>query len=295
MSGTSQQQNDTIETIKQANEHGVAYWRGRDLMKLLGYREWRRFKDVLARAQATCRNIGERAEEHFVHITEVRALGSGAQREVEDYTLSRFGCYLVAMNGDPRKPEIASAQVYFAVQTRRAEQWDEMREQLQERVERRQQLADANKQLNALAQQHGVNSRSFGRLHDAGARGLYGGMGVREVKVYKGISASEDLADRMGPAELAANLFVRTQTTEKIRNEQILGQKHVIDAHYTVGDETRQLIDRIGGTPPEDLPPEPSIRLLLDQQVRHQRRLAAATSSDAPTLFDTIPDPTSKE
>ncbi|MGZ3668187.1 MAG: DNA damage-inducible protein D, partial [Ktedonobacterales bacterium] len=175
------------------------------------------------------------------------------------------------------------------------EQWDEMREALAERVERRQQLADANKQLNALAQQQGVNSRSFGRLHDAGARGLYGGMGVREVKQYKGIGASEDLADRMGPAELAANLFVRTQTTEKIRNEQIRGQESVIDAHYAVGDETRQLIDRIGGTPPEDLPPEPSIRPLLDQQARHQRRLSATTSSDASTLFDNVPDPTSKD
>ncbi len=294
MSGTSYQQNNIIEAIKQTNEHGVEYWRGRDLMKVLGYREWRRFKDALARAQAACRNIGEQAEEHFAPIMEVRTFGSGAQREVEDYALSRFGCYLVAMNGDPRKPEIASAQVYFAVQTRRAEQWDEMRDQLQERVERRQQLADANKQLNTLAQQHGVNSRSFGRLHDAGARGLYGGMGVREVKQYKGIGASEDLADRMGPAELAANLFVRTQTTEKIRNEQILGQERVIDAHYTVGDETRQLIDRIGGTPPEDLPPEPSIRPLLDQQARHQRRLAA-TSSDAPTLFDNVPNPTTSK
>ncbi len=287
---------EQFESIKQLSPYGAEYWSARELAPLLGYDSWRRFEDTIDRAKAACRNASQEIGDHFASAVKMVSIGSGAQREVEDYALSRFGCYLVAMNGDPRKPEIASAQVYFAVQTRRAEQWDEMREALAERVERRQQLADANKQLNAVAQERGVNSRSFGRLHDAGARGLYGGMGVREVKAYKGIGASEDLADRMGPAELAANLFVRTQTTEKIRNEQILGQERVIDAHYTVGDETRQLIDRIGGTPPEDLPPEPSIRPLLDQQARQQRRLAAtATASDAPTLFDTVPNPTTSK
>ncbi|MGZ3680138.1 MAG: DNA damage-inducible protein D [Ktedonobacterales bacterium] len=293
------EQHDTareqFESIKQISPYGAEYWSARELAPLLGYKNWERVPDLIERAKAACSNAGQEVDDHFRGASKMVTIGSKAQREVEDYLLSRFGCYLFAMNGDPRKSEIASAQVYFAVQTRRMEQWDEMREALAERVERRQQLADANKQLNALAQQQGVNSRSFGRLHDAGARGLYGGMGVREVKQYKGIGASEDLADRMGPAELAANLFVRTQTTEKIRNEQIRGQESVIDAHYAVGDETRQLIDRIGGTPPEDLPPEPSIRPLLNQQARHQRRLSAATSSDAPTLFDNIPDPASKD
>lgn len=286
---------EQFESIKQLSPYGAEYWSARELAPLLGYEKWQRFEDVIERAKAACENAGENVADHFTSAGKMVMLGSGAQREVEDYYLSRFGCYMVAMNGDPRKPEIASAQVYFAIQTQRMEQWDEMREALAERVERRQQLADANKQLNAVAQERGVNSRSFGRLHDAGARGLYGGMGVREVKSYKGIGASEDLADRMGPAELVANLFVRTQTAEKIRNEQIRGQEPVIDAHYTVGNETRQLIDRIGGTPPEDLPPEPSIRPLLDQQARHQRRLTAATASDAPTLFDTVPGPTAKD
>lgn len=286
---------EQFESIKQISPYGAEYWSARELYPLLGYDTWRRFETAIERAKIACANIGEDVADHFAGAVKGIQAGKGAQIEVNDYALSRFGCYLAAMNGDPRKPEIASAQGYFAVQTRRAEQWDEMREQLQERVERRQQLADANKQLNAVAQERGVNSRSFGRLHDAGARGLYGGMGVREVKQYKGIGASEDLADRMGPAELAANLFVRTQTTEKIRNEQIRGQESVIDAHFSVGDETRQLIDRIGGTPPEDLPPEPTIRPLLDQHARHQRRLSAATSSDAPTLFDSVPDITAKD
>lgn len=279
---------EKFESIKQISPYGAEYWSARDLAPLLGYDTWRRFESAVERAKIACGNVGEEVSDHFAGAGKMGNIGAGHQRELDDYALSRFGCYLVAMNGDPRKTEIAAAQAYFAVQTRRAERWDELRMQLEERVERRLQLTESNKQLNAIAQERGVNSRSFGRLHDAGARGLYGGMSVREVMAYKGVEAKEDLADRMGPAELAANLFVRTQTTEKIRNEQIYGQEHVISAHHDVGSETRQLIERIGGTPPEDLPPEPSIRPLLSKHSRESKRLPAA---DAPTLFDALPEP----
>jgi DNA-damage-inducible protein D len=197
------------------------------------------------------------------------------------------------MNGDARKSEIAAAQGYFIVQTRRAELWDEIREQLAERVELREQLAEANKQLNATAQEYGLNARSFGRLHDAGARGLYGDRTAAQVKARKGIDAKDDLADRIGSAELIANAFVRSQTDQKIRNEDLHGTDSIVSAHYEVGAETRGVIQRTGGTLPEDLPAEPSIRPLLDQRARARKR--EVTTQEGPSLFDALPDPEQPE
>ncbi|HEX6819262.1 MAG TPA: DNA damage-inducible protein D [Ktedonobacterales bacterium] len=281
-----------FESIKLTSPYGAEYWSARELAPLLGYDLWRRFADAIDRAKSACQNVGQDANDHFANAVKKAKLGAGHEREMEDFALSRFGCYLVAMNGDPRKPEIAAAQAYFVVQTRRAEQWDELREELDERARLRQHLAETNKQFNATAQEYGVNSRSFGRLHDAGARGLYGDMGVQQVKEYKGIGAKEDLADRMGRAELIANDFVRSQTEQKIRNEEILGQERVIAAHFEVGRETRNTIERIGGTRPEDLPPEPSIRPLLETRTRRKKKLP---TPDAPSLFDVSADTTPEE
>jgi DNA-damage-inducible protein D len=272
-----------FDSIRQVNPYGQEYWSARELAPLLGYKSWDRVPELIDRAKAVCQNTGQVAEDHIRGASKMIAIGKGAHREVPDYLLSRFGCYLVAMNGDPRKPEIAAAQAYFAVQTRRAERWDEMREALAERVHLRQELAEANKRLNAVAQAAGVNSRSFGRLHDAGYRGLYGGMGAQDIKAHKGIPPQDDLPDRMGAAELAANWFVRTQTEQKVTNEHVQGGAAVIGAHFEVGAETRALIDRLGGTRPEELPAEPSIRPLLDQQ---SRRRQLVPDPAQPTLLD---------
>src|SRR5690242_10866530 len=138
-----------FDAIRQISPYGAEYWSARDLYPLLGYDTWRRFETAIERAKIACANMGEEVADHFAGAVKVIQAGKGAQMEVSDYALSRFGCYLTAMNGDPRKPEIANAQGYFAAQTRRMEQWDELREALAERVERRQQLAEANKRLNA--------------------------------------------------------------------------------------------------------------------------------------------------
>lgn len=173
------------------------------------------------------------------------------------------------------------------------ERWDELRETLAERVERRQQLAEANKHLNTTAQLHGLERHSFGRLHDAGTRGLYGGRSVAELKTLKAIAPKEEFADHMGLEELAANLFVRTQTEAKVRNEQIQGTDAIVEAHHEVGAETRTVIKRIGGTRPEELPPEPSIRSLLDQQARQRKKQLPQQAG--PSLFDALPPPTDDE
>jgi DNA-damage-inducible protein D len=262
-----------FDSIRQVNLYGEEYWSARDLMPLLGYDKWERFDGVIERAKAACRNLGQDDADHFPGSGKVITGGKGAKQEVKDYLLSRLACYLVAMNGDARKPEIAAAQGYFAAQTRRMEQWDELRAEVQERLELRHQLADSNKQFTAVAQQHGVNSRSFGRIFNAGALGLYG-MTIQEVKAHKGVGEREDLNDRMGRRELSANIFVRSLTTDKVENEDLRGAGAIADAHHEVGSETRALITRLGGTKPEDLPAEPSIRLLLDQQSRRRKPVA---------------------
>ncbi|HUY78155.1 MAG TPA: DNA damage-inducible protein D [Ktedonobacterales bacterium] len=288
---TIDDQKARFDSIRQISPYGAEYWSARDLYSILGYDTWRRFESAVDRAKLACQNIGEEVADHFASAVKKAIIGAGVQKQLDDYALSRFACYLVAMNGDPRKPEIAAAQAYFAIQTRRMEQWDELRETLQERVELRQQLTDANKRLNATAAEYGLNRRSFGRLHDAGTRALYGGLALPEIKTRKGIPQPEDLADRMGPSELAASLFVRTQTEEKVRNENIHGTEAIVEAHYDVGTETRAAIERIGGTKPEDLPPEPSIRPLLDQQERRRKK---AIQQAGPTLFDALPAPDSE-
>ncbi|HEY7341319.1 MAG TPA: DNA damage-inducible protein D [Ktedonobacterales bacterium] len=276
-----------FDAIRQISPYGVEYWSARDLYPLLGYDTWRRFETAIERAKIACMNMGEEVADHFAGAVKVIQAGKGAQMEVSDYALSRFGSYLTAMNGDPRKPEIANAQGYFAVQTRRMEQWDELREALAERVERRQQLSESNKRLNATAQLHGLERHSFGQLHDAGTRGLYGGRSVQELKTMKGIAPKEEFADRIGLEELAANLFVRTQTEAKLRNEEIEGTEAIVGAHYEVGAETRTVIEHIGGTMPEELPAEPSIRPMLDQRARRSKK--HLPRQDSPTLFDALP------
>lgn len=173
---TPQQQFDTIRHL---NSYGEEYWSARELMPLLGYDKWERFEDAIDRARAACENAGQSVEDHLPPAGKLITAGKGARREIKDYSLSRFGCYLVAMNGDPRKAEIAAAQAYFAVQTRRMEVLQEQAGELTDLEQRpliRQRVISSNKKLSEAAQDAGVNRQSFGLFHDAGYRGLYGGL-----------------------------------------------------------------------------------------------------------------------
>jgi DNA-damage-inducible protein D len=243
----------SFEDLKQVNDHDAEYWSARDLQPVLGYSQWRRFEDAIQRAQTSCEQSGNDPAYHFAGAGKMIALGKGGQREVEDYQLSRFACYLIAQNGDPRKPEIAQAQKYFAIQTRR----QELSEQLaadRERLELRKQTSEEFKALSGAAQQAGVQSRMFGVFHDAGYKGLYGGLGNEQIKVKKGVPAKEQLMDRMNATELAANQFRMTQTRDKLAREGIRDQQQAIRAHEQVGKEVRVAIERIGGERPENIP-----------------------------------------
>ena len=244
----------SFEGLKQTNRHGAEYWSARDLQPMLGYSQWRRFEQAVERAITSCNESGNNSNHHFAGAGKPIRGGKGAVQVVQDYHLSRFACYLIAQNGDPRKSEIAQAQKYFAVQTRRQELSDQLAADM-ERIELRKQTGEEFKALSGSAQQAGVQNKMFGVFHDAGYKGLYGGFGRDAIKTRKGVPEKENLMDRMNATELAANQFRMTQTRDKLARDSIRDQQQAIRTHGQVGNEVRDAIKRIGGTPPESIPP----------------------------------------
>lgn len=258
-----------FEKLRKLNDHSAEYWSARELQPLLGYAQWRRFEDAIRRAMESCEQSGNKQGHHFAGAGKMIDTGKGAVREVDDYHLSRFACYLIAQNGDPRKPAIAHAQKYFAVQARRQELSDQMAAD-SERLELRKQTSEEFKQLSGAAKRAGVESRMFGVFHDAGYKGLYGGLSGDSIKNYKGIPKTDQLLDRMNATELAANQFRMTQTRDKLAREKISSQRKAIDTHELVGREVRQAIQKIGGTLPENIQPDEHIKDV-------QKRLKSST------------------
>lgn len=251
--------NLSFESLKKHNEHGVEYWSARDLQPCLGYIEWRTFENTIKKAITACKQSGNDAAHHFVGAHKQIQFGKGAMQMVEDYHLSRFACYLIAQNGDPRKPEIAHAQKYFAIQTRRQEISDQMAADL-ERLETREQASLEFKALSGAARDAGVQDKMFGLFHDAGYKGLYGGLGVDAIKARKGILPKENLMDRMDTTELIANQFRMSQTREKLKRENIKNSRDAMETHEIVGKKVRSAIAELGGTLPENISPAEPIK-----------------------------------
>ena len=241
----------SFEDLKQINQHGIEYWSARSLQLCLGYSQWRQLKNAIQKAIKSCKQSGNDPTHHF---TDAGNPIKERSQIVEDYHLSRFACYLIIQNCDVRKPEIAHAQKYFAIQTRRQELSDTALSDLK-------QSPQDFKALSKVAQNAGVQSKMFGIFLDAGYKGLYGGLDVDAIKARKGIDPQEQLMNRMDRTELAANQFRITQTREKLKRENIQNQRDAIEAHKAVGEEVRAAIARIDGTPLEDLPPAEHIKI----------------------------------
>ena len=265
------QSHQTFESIKKTDDNGNEYWLARELSVLLEYVQWRNFEDVIEKAKSACELSGKSIKNHFADISKMVDIGSGAKRELNDVKLSRYACYLIVQNGDPSKPVIANGQSYFALQTRRQELQEQNFTALSEDEKRlmlRGELSEHNKSLVAVAKQSGVEtSLDYAIFQDHGYRGLYGGLGAKDIQTKKGLKKSHKILDYMGSTELAANLFRATQTEEKLRRDNVRGKTQANKTHYEVGQKVRNTIKEIGGTMPENLPtPEKSISQLSRQK-----------------------------
>lgn len=255
-----------FEEKKQWTDTGNEFWYARELLVLLEYTEWRNFEKVIQKAKIACQNSGYVVSDHFVDVNKMVQLGSGARREVEDIQLSRYACYLIVQNSDPRKEIVALGQTYFAMQTRRQEQADYIT-QLDEDSKRlaiRNELKEHNKKLVEAAKEAGVEtSLDYAVFQDHGYQGLYGGLRAKDIHVRKGLKKSQKILDHMGSTELAANLFRATQAEDKLRRDQVQNKNEANQTHFTVGKKVRQTIEELGGAMPEELPtPEKSVKTI---------------------------------
>ena len=253
-----------FEDIKHIDEEGNEYWLARELQSTLGYHQWRSINDLIVRAKVACKESKYNVDDHFAVQRKMIKLAKGAARKVIDYELSRYACYLIVMNGNPKKEIIALAQTYFAIQTRKQELSEKEYSMLTEdekRFYQRNLTRKGNYSLNMVARNVGV--RNFDKFHNAGYKGLYNGETANDIAKRKGLRYREDILDNMGSDELIANLFRISQTNQKLINDNVQGEGNANDVHYNVGKEVRNTIKRIGGTMPEDLPtPDKSLKEL---------------------------------
>lgn len=261
----------TFDDIKHLDELGNEYWEAREFMLVLGYSKWGNFNKVIDKAKIACNISNNNVYEHFADAGKVLEVGNKAKMKVTDFHLSRYACYLIVQNADPRKKAVALGQTYFAVQTRRMEITQEEYSKLSEdekRLYTRINVKNKNKYLFDTAKNAGVTN--YGKFNDYGYKGLYNGESAKQIAKRKGIDPDkEDILDYMGSTELAANLFRITQTDEVLKNKQVDNEDDACKTHHAVGQAVRQTIKKIGGTMPEKLPiPEKSIKELEKEELK---------------------------
>ena len=258
-----------FENIKHIDEEGNEYWYARELMPLLEYSKWERFSNTIENAKVACENSGYNVNYHFPGVGKMVQIGSKTNRQIADYKLSRYACYLIAQNGDSRKKAISLAQTYFAIQTRRQELSEKEYTNLSEdekRFYQRNLTKKGNYALNQAAKKSGV--KNFDKFHNAGYKGLYNGETADDIAKRKGLRYREEILDNMGSTELAANLFRITQTEEKLKKDNVVGENNANKTHYNIGKNIREVIAKNGGTMPEKMPtPNKSLKELEKEKV----------------------------
>ena len=260
-----------FEDIKHMDENGHEYWLARELMKVLEYKEWRKFDKVIKKAIEACMGSDYYTSDHFVFEDKMVSIGSNTIRKIQDYKLSRYACYLIVQNCNPRIKIIALAQTYFAVQTRKQElsekEYNELTED-EKRLYRRNQARKSNYNLNKTAVNSGV--KDLARFHNAGYKGLYNGETADDIFKRKGLRYREDILDNMGSEELADNIFRIAQTDAKLKRDNVDNEYTANSIHYEVGKEVRNSIERMGGTMPENLPiPEKNLKVIEKEKIRN--------------------------
>jgi DNA-damage-inducible protein D len=275
---TLENQLSTFEKIKQADENGIEYWTARSLAKELEYTDFRNFSSVIIKAKEACQNSGQAIEKHFVDFDEMVQIGSGAERKMLNYKLSRYACYLIVQNADPNKEVVAIGQSYFAIQTHLMElqqmgEYNNLSTEEEKRLFLRNEMSRHNNDLAAAAKEAGViESIDYAAFQNYGYKGLYGGLDAKAIHKRKELKKSQQILDHMGSTELAANLFRATQTEEKLRKENVKGKQKANQTHFEVGKKVRQTIEEIGGTMPENLPVAESIKVVQKKLDKKQQK-----------------------
>ena len=261
----------------------VEFWFARELMTLLGYERWENFDKTINRAMESCETSGIEVSDHFREDTKMVPLGSGAHRNVKDYMLTRYACYLIAQNGDPKKEEIAFAQSYFALQTRKQELIEE-RIALIERTEARVRLRESEKRLSQNIYERGVDDTGFGRIRSKGDQALFGGHGTQEMKSRLGVKDNRPLADFLPTLTIAAKNLATEMTNYNVEEKDLQGERAITGEHVQNNLSVREILGQ-RGIKPEELPPSEDIKK-LERRVKSQEKKMAEQAGKLPELDD---------
>ena len=273
---------DSIATfIEGEYKEQVEIWFARDLQAVLGYSRWENFQTAIKRAVESCHSQGINIDDHFREVTKTITLGNGGVREVQDYMLTRYACYLIAQNGDPRKEQIAFAQSYFAVQTRKAELIEERLKHLS-RLETRDKLRASEKQLSQNIYERGVDDKGFGRIRSKGDAVLFGGHTTEDMKRRLGVKDNRPLADFLPTLTIAAKNLATEMTNYNVENKDLYGERAITAEHVQNNESVRKMLgDR--GIKPEELPPAEDIKK-LERRVASEQKKIEKTSAKLPSL-----------